>query len=313
MAQAPQRYGVIVPAKNEARLLRATLASLRAQSRPPDCIAVAVTAAREHMLADLPHAVGTPEIARVVAPEEETIAASVAAIAPRADIAVIVPAGVALDEDYLAALRERIERFEDIVGAIDLVHAAVKLDADAQGDFADRDLLGAAREWPIVSLTRAAVAARSLLGAIFWARIAALSQIRFAPMSDAGETLAFALALDQMRTRGRTEVRFTQRARRLRLVPERRTGFDAGYGLYRKLCQSAEAGEDASSLRDAAAAAHLDLRLERLRLFAAQGLRALLSPANRHNAITFLKGAMAAHRDMRALRRTVRRDLRDMR
>jgi hypothetical protein len=312
MAEATQRYGVIVLAKSEPRLLRATLASLGAQSCPPVCIAVAVTPAREHMLADLPHVAGTSEVARVVAPEEEMIAAAVSAIAPRADIALVVPAGVALDKDYLSALCERTERFEDIVAAIDLVHGAAKLDADAQSDLADRDLLGAAHEWPIVSLARAAVAARSLLGAIFWARVAALSQIPFGPVSDVGEALAFALALNQMRTRGRTEVRFTQRARGLRLVPERRTGFDAGYGLYRKLCQLAEAGETVSLLREPAPA-HFDLRLERLRLFAGQGLRALVSPANRKHAVTFLKGAMAAHHDMRALRRTVRRDLREMR
>jgi len=60
-------------------------------------------------------------------------------------------------------------------------------------------------------------------------------------------------------------------------------------------------------------ASHLDLRVERLRLLAEQAVRALIGRAGKHNAATFLKGALAARRDGLAVRRTVLRDLRELR
>jgi hypothetical protein len=311
MTQESARYGVIILARLDPRLTRATLASLRACAHAPDHIVVVIPAAREHLFADLAAGEGGAPPDRVIAGEDEALSAGISALAPHADIALLVPEGIVFEPDYVGGLRDEIECFEDLVGGIDLVHRVAKIDTETEGDRAELDARDVPREWPIVSTLRGLLAARSLLGAVLWVRMAALGQIKFAPLTDGGEVIAFALALDQLRARGRTGIRFTRRACHLRLVPERRSGHEAGHQLYRKLGQVAEAQRAASALRGAKPT-HLDPRIEQLRLFLTQALRALVSPANRHHATTFLQGALAARREARSIDRTVKRELRDM-
>ncbi|MEZ5785767.1 MAG: hypothetical protein R3D62_04630 [Xanthobacteraceae bacterium] len=311
MAEGGLSYGIAVLARFDPRLTLATLASVRAFTPQPDRIVLVVPQTREHIFAGLATGedLGTD---RVIAGDDEMLSAAIHTLAPSTDIGVVVPEGIIFEADYLQALRRKVEDFEDIVGAIDLVHQVIKIDTGPGNDKAEIDLRGRPREASIVSTLRAMLAARSLLGAVFWVRIATLGQIKLAAMPDLGETIAYAQALDELRARGRTEIRFTPSARHLRLIPERRSGYDAGYQLYRCLCQVAEAQHAESALRGALPA-HLPPQAERARLIFTQAVRALASPANRHHATTFLKGAFAARRDARNIDRTVQRDLRDMR
>jgi hypothetical protein len=311
MAETGLSYGIAVLARFDPRLTRATLASIRAFVPQPDHIVLVVPQTREHLFADLP--AGNDEGSeRITAGDGEMLSAGVGALAPLVDIGIVVPEGVIFDADYFQALRRKIEDFEDQVGAIDLVHQVVKVETAAEGDKAELNLEDQSRERPIVSTMRALLAARSLLGAVFWVRTATLGQIRLAALPDLGEAIAFALALDALCARGRTEVRFTPSARHLRLIPERRSGYDAGYQLYRRLCQVTEAQRAEQALRGAKRL-HLAPGAERARLIFTQAVRALASSANRHHATTFLKGALAARRDARNIDRTVHRDLRNMR
>lgn len=311
MAGGGLSYGVAILARFDPRLTQATLASVRAFTPQPDRIVLVVPQTREHIFADL--ATGDDSgIERVITGDDATLSAAIHALAPSTDIGVVVPEGVVFDADYFEALRREVEDFEDIVGAIDLVHQVVKIDTGTENAKAEIDLSDRPREASLFSTMRALLAARSLLGAVFWVRIAVLGQIRLAAMPDLGEAIAYALALDELRTRGRTAVRFTPSARHLRLIPERRSGYDAGYHLYRRLCQVAEAQHAESALRGSRPL-HLPPRIERMRLIFTQAVRALASPASRHHATTFLKGALTARRDARNIGRTVQRDLRDMR
>lgn len=311
MAEAGPSYGVAVLARFDPRLTQATLASVRAFTPPPGRIVLIIPQTREHLFADLATGDGTG-IDRVIAGDDEMLSAAINALAASSEIAVVAPEGVVFYPGYLKTLRGKVEDFEDIVAAIDLVHQVDKIDTEAEGDKAQLSLHDRPRERPTRSTLRALLAARSLLAAVFWVRIAVLGQIKLAALPDLGETIAFALALDDLRARGRTEIRFTEHARHLRLIPERRSGYDAGYQLYRRLCQVAEAQHAESALRGARPL-HLPPLGERARLIVTQALRALVSPANRHHATTLLKGALAARRDARTIDRKVQRDLRDMR
>lgn len=312
MTQESLRYGVIVLARRDPRLARATLASLRALARAPDRIVVVLPASREHLFADFSAVEGQAPPDRIVVGDDEALSAGIGALAPHADVALVVPQGIVFERDYLNVLGDEIERFEDAVGGMDLVHRVVKIDTETEGDRTELDAQSRPHEWPILPALRALLAARSLMGTVFWVRTSVLGQIKFAPTADSGEAIAFALALDQLRARGRTGLRFTGHARHLRLIPERRNGFDAGYQLYRRLCQVAETQRAASSLRGTVPT-HLDPRVERPRLLITQALRALASPSNRHHAATFLQGAIAARREARSTDRAVQRELREMR
>lgn len=315
MTQQGLRCGVAVVARRDPRLTRATLASVRALRHPPDRIALVVSKARAHLAADVAEGAmenGPPVDIVTVADDADAASAAVAALAPHADIAVVAPEGVALAPDSLDAVRGEAERYADLVGAIDLVHQNVTIDANAERDGDAFDWPSLPAERPAIAALRALIGARSLMGAVFWARIATLAGVAFARSFEAGDLLTFLPALDALQARGRVVVRFTAQARRLRLHPERRSGFDAGYGLCRKLYQIEDQRRAEAALRGPSPAL-FSPQFERLRLFAEQGLRAGLSRANRSHARTFLAGALAARRDARAVRRSMQRELRAMR
>ncbi|MBI5114196.1 MAG: hypothetical protein HZA68_19680 [Rhodovulum sp.] len=313
MAPFDPTIGLIVVGRGDPRLAGATLASLRHWRSPPNRVVLAVPKGREHAFAAI--AAGAA-VTLVATAEADLLAAGLAALADHVELVVAAPEGVVFEPGWLDAMRDRAMLFEDLVGGIDLVHRAVKITPEGDAPLAepahDAPMHDApmAERWLLPTLRRV-VRARSLMGALLWARVAVLPQIRLATAGEGGDAIAFVLALDQLARRGRTEMGFTRHARHLRLLPERRTGFDAGYGLYRRLEQVAEARRAAAV--GAPAASHLDLRIERLRLLAEQAVRALIGRAGKHNAATFLKGALAARRDGLAVRRTVLRDLRELR
>ncbi|MDC7787155.1 hypothetical protein PQJ75_11110 [Rhodoplanes sp. TEM] len=301
------RFGLIVIGRGDPRLAAATLAATRAWPYPPVRAVLAVPKGREHAFA----AVAASAAAAVVAvAEPDLVAAAVAALAGDVDVVIAAPEGVVLDAAWLARLRDHVILFEDSIAGVDLVHQVVKIATD--GAAADLAVADRPREPAVLSWLRGLIRARSLLGAVFWARVDTLRQVKLATAGEGGDAVTFLLALDQLRPRGRTTLGFTRHARHVTLLPERRTGFDAGYGLYRRLEQLAEARRAAAAV-GAAAASHIDLRLERLRLMTEQTVRSLLGRAGRHNAATFLKGALAARRDALAVRRTMVRDLRELR
>lgn len=308
MAPFDPTIGLIVVGRGDPRLADATLASLRHWRSPPDRVVLAVPKGREHAFAAI---AASAAVTLVATAEADLLAAGLAALADHVELVVAAPEGVVFEPSWLDAMRDRAMLFEDLVGGIDLVHRAVKITPEGDAPLPEpQHDAPVAERWLLPGLRRL-VRARSLMGALLWARVAVLPQIRLATAGEGGDAIAFVLALDQLARRGRTEMGFTRHARHLRLLPERRTGFDAGYGLYRRLEQVAEARRAAAV--GAPAASHLDLRVERLRLLAEQAVRALVGRAGKHNAATFLKGALAARRDGLAVRRTVLRDLRELR
>ncbi|EJW13501.1 hypothetical protein A33M_3485 [Rhodovulum sp. PH10] len=328
MTEGGLLFGIVLLARGDPRLVRATLASIEAWTPAPARVVLAVPKGREHAFAALAAA---PSVEPVTAADADLVPAALAVVAPHADIVVVTAEGVVFDTDWLDRTRAEAENFQDVVGVVDLVHRVVKITTDGDdprpsgtmspgmvapgtvtaGMAAPLAVPAGVREPRIVSALRALIRARSLMGAIFWARIAALRQIRIQAAADGGDVVAFACALDQLRSRGRTRLGFTRAARHVRLLPERRTGFDAGYGVYRRIEQLAAARQDALAV-GGPLPVHLDPRVERVRLIAEQAVRSL-GGAGKHNATTFLKGALAARRDAIAVRRTVVRDLRELR
>lgn len=304
-------YGVAILARFDPRLTQATLASVRAATSNFGSIVLVVPHSRRHVFAAFPTEIDT-DIDYITANDDELQSAAVAALVPSADIGIVVPEGMIFDADYFKVLRHKVEDFEDRVGAIDLVYQVLKIDSAGEEHKAELNLDDHPHERPLISTLRAMLAARSLLGAVFWVRTAALGQIKLATTAQLSDTLVYALALDALRARGRTEINFTPNAYELRLTPERRSGYDAGYRLYHHLYQITEGQSVERTIRPVKPS-HLGTGTERARLIFTQVVRALASPENRFHARTFLQGALAAWRDARNVGRTVQRDLRYMR
>lgn len=300
-------FGVIVIGRGDPRLAAATLAATRAWRHPPVRAVLVVPKGREHAFAT----VATAASARIVATaESDLLADAVAVLAADVDVVVATSEGVVLDAAWLALLRDHVILYEDSIAGVDFVPRVVKIATEAAG--ADLAVADRPHEPALVSWLRGSIRPRSLLGAVFWGRPGTLRQIGLDTAGEGGDAVSFLLALDQLRRRGRTTVGFTRHARHARLLPDRRTGYDSGYGLYRRLEQLAEARRAAAALGNAAPS-HLDLAVERLRLGLELALRSVLGTGGRHNAATFLNGVRAARRDAVAVRRTVVRDLRELR
>ncbi|NVO17291.1 MAG: hypothetical protein HXX10_24965 [Rhodoplanes sp.] len=308
MTQLDPTFGLIVLGRGDPRLARATLAAAETWRYRPARIVLAVPRGREHAFAAMS---GSAGVTVVAAAEPDMLAAAVAALASDVDIVIATPEGVVLGPRWLDAVRDHVILYEDSVAGVDLVRQVVKITTDGDG-VSDLAVAERPREPGLLSWLRGLIRARSLLGAVFWARVETLRQVKLATTGEGGDAVAFMLALDHLRLRGRTTVRFTPHARHVRLLPERRTGFDAGYGLYRRLEQLAETRRAAAAVGPLAPS-HLDHGLERLRLLAEQAVRSVVGTAGKHNAATFLKGALAARRDGVSVRRIVARDLRELR
>lgn len=307
MSAIDPTFGVIVIGRGDPRLAAATFAATRAWRHPPARAVLAVPKGREHAFA----AVAAAASARIVATaESDLLADAVAVLAAEVDVVVATPEGVVLDPAWLAILRDHVILYSDSIAGVDLVPRTVKIATEGTG--LDLAVADRPHEPSLLSWLRGLVRARSLLGAVFWGRTATLRQIGLDTTGEGGDAVSFLLALDQLRRRGRTTLGVTRHARHARLLPERRTGFDVGYGLYRRLEQLAEARRAAAAV-GGAVPSHLDLDVERLRLTVELALRSFLGTGGRHNAATFLNGVRAARRDALAVRRTVVRDLRELR
>jgi hypothetical protein len=304
MSAPALRCGLVVLGRSDPRRLRATLRSVERLQAAPESVAVVAPRAREHLLAELAPSAVPAAITRVIAEAHESpLAAGFKAVAPQVDVAVLLPEGVVLAPGYLATIRDAAARWEDLVGAVDLVRRVVKVDSESGLTGAEVE----AGEFPLMPLLRGWLAARSLLASVLWVRVDACGGIDFAVLPDFCDTVAFALYLDRLRPRGRTRMGFTDRAQQVRFVPERRSGFDLGYGVYARLDQLAHAsGPDQEP-------SCIHPRWEQIRLVGGQALRYVLAPKSRQHALTVLQGALAARHEAQATRRAVRRDLREIR
>jgi hypothetical protein len=300
------RYALVLLARTDPRLTRASLVSAGRLDAPPDLVLVVVPGGRGHLFAGLPGEAGSVavETALTDAHDDSALAAGFAAVAPRCDVAVLMPEGVVLDPDYLTKLRDRVERWQDRVGGLGLVHRAVTLPADS----AEVDITAAPAEPAWRTILRGLLRARSLLPSVLWLRTQACGNIRFPPLPDYCDVISAASFLDRLRPRGRTAMGFAENARHIRFGRERRSGFEVGHGIYERLGQLGVEAEGPLAVHHAR---HLEPRLEKARLLADQAML-LLSPQSRHYARTVLAGAMAARRERRAVQATVQRDLREL-
>jgi hypothetical protein len=303
------RYGLVILAKADPRLLRATLRSVGELTRPPDRLSVVMPAGRHHVFADAVSAAAPAPVQTVSCRiDRSALEQGFGSLAAEVDIVLFVPEGVILASDYLDVLADKAARWDDLVGEIDMVSDAVKCPVGAA--LPDLAALRRSTEWAALPVLRRFLRARSAMAVILWLRVAACGGIKFVQLPEFCDFIACALFLDWLRWRGRTGLLFTRRARHIRLMPERRTGFDVGYVLFSKLGHIAAFDER----RNLAAGRESYLRedLEMARLLGEQALQLVMSPRSKRHVATFLQGMWAARRAARMQQQKSRREIREL-
>ncbi len=309
MTSGGSRYGIVVLARSDKRLLDATLESIARLRQGPDAIMVVVHAMREHLFAGTASHPAIAHPIRVVSAggfDALPLSDGFRAIAPEADIALFVPEGVVLDPGYLAAVRSTAERWQDVVGELDLIFGAV----DAE-HLAERAAAGIGRPPEPAWSPRRLLRARTLCANTLWVRVEACGNLKSATLPQFSEYLAFASLLDQLRRRGRTRIVASNAALQVRLGSERRSGFEAGRELYGALSRIGEL-RDRSDVAFAQTQSYLEPRAEKIRLFGEQLLRYVRSPETRAHVGSFIKGMWAARREATASRDRIRDDIRKL-
>lgn len=309
MTSGRPRYGIVVLARSDKRLLDATLESIARLHDGPDAVIVVVHAMREHLFAGAAsHPAFAHPIRVVTAGGFDALPLSDAfrAIAPDADIVLFVPEGVVLEPDYLTAVRATAERWQDVVGELDLIYDTIEAE-----HLAARIAAGISRPaepaWSPPRLLRA----RTLCANTLWVRVEACGNLKFPALPQSSEYLAFSALLDQLRRRGRTRVVASNAAVQVRIRSERRSGFEAGRELYGALSRIAEL-RDRSDVAFAQTHSYLEPRAEKIRLFGEQLLRYARSPGTRAHVGSFIKGMWAARREATVSRHRIRNDIRKL-
>lgn len=304
------RCGLVVLSRSDPRLLRATLQSIDRLTPAPDLVAVVVPAGRDHVFSDV-IARSTPVASvRTVRSRADRSALDqgFGAIAAEVDVVLFVPEGVVLDPDYLAILAGKVGRWDDLIGEINVVSGAIKLAVDAQ--IPDADDLRRRTEWAGLGILRQWLRARSAMASLLWVRVAACGGVKFVHLPEFCDFIALALFLDRLRCRGRTALGFAAHARHIRLLPERRNGFDVGYALFNRLGNVA-AYDDRRTVSPGHPS-YLSERLEMARLLGEQALQLAVSPRSKRHVATFLQGMWAARRDAKLQDRKIRREIREL-
>jgi len=307
MTQAPLRYGIVVLAKADRRLAETTLQSLARLADAPDAVVFIVRALREHQFAGVGSGAGGAPLRVVTSESVDALPLSdgFRAMAAAVDIILFVPEGVALGPDYLTRIRKRVERWQDLVGEIDVVDRVVDLERFT-GDFG-----GPAKFWPAAAWWRS-LRPKTLATHVLWVRVEACGGVKFMPFPQSCEYLAFSFLLDQLHDRGRTRVASSGAAVQMRAAPERRSGFAAGRELYGALSRIGE-WRSSSDMGFADRAYYLDPRSEKIALFGEQMLRYAGSAATRAHVGSFIRGMWAARREATASRDRIRDDIRSLR
>jgi hypothetical protein len=303
------RCGVVVLARSDPRLLHATLRSIEHLARSPDRLSVVLPPGREHVFSDAVKPGAAVPIQTVTGRlDRSALEQGLVSLAAEVDIALLVPEGVVLDPDYLDRLADKAVRWDDLVGEIDVVGRAVKLPVDAPLPALEE--LRGRTEWAVLPTLRKLLRARSAMASMLWVRVAACGNIRFVQLPEFCDFIAFALYLDRLRYRGRTALIFSRQASHLRLLPERRTGYDVGYALFSRLRQIA-AYDDQRNLapgRDS----YLRERVEMMRLLGEQALQLVVSPRSKRHVATFLQGMWAARHAAKIQQQKLRREIREL-
>jgi hypothetical protein len=308
MTEGALRYGIAVLARSERRLTEATLQSLARLVDAPDQIALVFPKLRAHQFAELGSTLAFRLPLRLVRSEDGDalpLSDAFRAMAPHADVILFVPEGVVLDPFYLARLRDNAERWQDLVGEIDVIDHSVAADKFAEGSSALT--MATSRPWLLQSLRP-----KTLCAHVLWVRVEVCGNITFMPFPKSSEYLAFSFLLDQLSGRGRTRVTSSDSAVALRTGPERRSGFEAGRELYRALSHIGE-WRDAGDLAFAARPSCLDPRSEKIMLFGEQMMRYVAASATRAHVGSFIQGMLAARREATTTRDRIRSDLRKLR
>jgi len=308
MTEQALRYGVVALARQDRRLMDATVASIARLPDAPDAMALVVSKLRAHLFADAASNPAFPRQMRVVTSDDVDslpLADGFRAMAGKVDVIVFVPEGVVLDPDYLISIRETTERWQDIVGELDVIHRVVD-DARLAQNFSET-----AKRETQPSLLRA-WRPRTLCANVLWVRVEACGNLKFMAFPQTSEYLAFSALLDQLRPRGRTRVVSSNSAVQVRAGPERRSGFEAGRELYGALSLIGE-WRDRSDVAFENRASYLEPRSEKIRLFGEQIVRYLGSSATRSHVGSFIKGMWAARREASVSRSRIHEDIRKMR
>ncbi len=310
MTSGRLRYGIVALARSDKRLLDATLRSIERLRDGPDTIVLAVHALRQHLFAD---AASDPAFERPIRVVDSDgfdalpLSDGFRAVASDVDVILFVPEGVVLDPDYLVAVRVAAERWEDMVGELDLIDRVVEAEPVAASICGD----ARARAETFGTLRRL-LRARTLCAGTLWVRVAACGNLKFMAFPQNSEYLAFSSLLDQLRVRGRTRVGASGAAVRVRLGFERRSGFEDGRELYSALSRIGEL-RDRSDFAFAPAQSYLQPGAEKIRLFGEQFLRYLRSPATRAHVGSFIKGMWVARREASTSRHRIHEDIRKLR
>jgi hypothetical protein len=308
--EKPLRYGVVALARSDRRLMEATLQSIARLPDTPDAVALVVSKVRAHLFDDAMSNPSFPPRMRLVTSEAVDslpLADGFRAMAGKVDVIVFVPEGVVLDPDYVISIRETAERWQDMVGELDIVHRTVD-DVRLASNFSQ----AAKRETQSGPGLLRALRARTLCANVLWVRVDACGNLNFQAFPQTAEYLAFSFMLDQLRPRGRTRVVTSNSAVQVRAGPERRSGVEAGRELYVALSLIAER-RDHSDAAFENRPSYLTPRTEKLRLFGEQIVRYLAASATRSHVKSFIKGMWAARRQASESRQRIRQDIRKLR
>jgi hypothetical protein len=309
MIEGSLRYGIVALARSDRRLMEATLQSIARLSDNPDAVVLAIPKLRAHLFADAATNPSFPRPLRVVTTENADalpVADGFRALAPKVGVIAFVPEGVVLAPDYLTGLRETAERWQDMVGEIDVIRRIVG-DESAARNSSGR----AERQIRLAPDPLRWLWARTLCANLMWVRVEACGNLKFMAFPQSCEYLAFSSLLDQLRPRGRTRIVSSDAAVAVRSGPERRSGYDAGRELYGALSRIGE-GRDRSDAAFEGRSSYLEPRSEKVRLFGEQIMRYLASPATRSRVGSFIRGMWAARREAATSRHRIRDDIRNL-
>lgn len=300
------KVGIVISGRSDGRRLHASLQSVERLASRPSLVIVILRPGHDHLLAPRELA-GSQLPIRILTsdgPADSWLTIGFRALAPVVDIAIFLSEGTILEGDYVRQTQRRYASWEDLIGMIEIVSDAVKVDANAAhsslaSESQTRD--GFLRAW-----LRRRLRARSLMPSILSLRLTACRNINFVIFSEFCDWMSFALFLDRLRARGRTEVTMTQAAQEVRFGAERRSSFDFGYTLYNRLTRIEDYVDVAPEV------SYLSPSMEKTRLFAEQALQYLLSACTDRNISTMMRGMLASRRDIKVQARAIQREIRDL-
>ena len=298
--------GIVISARSDPLLLSATLNSVALLAVAPTLVLVLLPRGREHLLdqVDIAESRLPISVLRADGLDDSWLTVGFRHLAPIVDIAIFTREGMLLDRDYTQAIERRYLDWGDLVGILQIASELVAIrDADDPASSGHEVRAGA-----VARMLRRRLRAPSLMSCALALRVAACGGLKFITFSAYCDWLSYALTLDRLRARGRTAVVWAEDLRELHLGAERRTGFDFGYTIYDRLSRINDYVDQGASPEPS----YLNPRMEKIRLFAEQGLQLVVDPPSRGHIATVLRGMMAARRDSKVRMRKLQREIREL-